>query len=156
MNHAKASHTWNTLTSSPQPGTSFRRSDVLGKRIEYMVSQRWWSQPSSRQHLRTMIHGGAHRTRKLSIYGTQWTTKIGEILKRNLRQRANGQYGKQGTRNGHQHCQFECWVRTTSDVPTGAQKSLAEALTAPQHNVGKGAYTVDLESDEKLYWLGME
>ncbi len=51
---------------------------------------------------------------------------------------------------------FECWVKTTSDVPTGAQKSLAEALTTPQHNVGKDAYTVDLESDEKLYWLGTE
>ena len=45
---------------------------------------------------------------------------------------------------------------TTADVPTGAQKSLTEALTAPQHNVGKDAYTVDLKSDEKLYWLGTE
>ena len=51
---------------------------------------------------------------------------------------------------------FECWVKTTADVPTGAQKSLTEALTAPQHNVGKDAYTVDLKSDEKLYWLGTE
>ena len=25
---------------------------------------------------------------------------------------------------------------------------------APQNNVGKDAYTVDLESNEKLYWLG--
>ena len=48
---------------------------------------------------------------------------------------------------------FECWVKTTSDVPTWAQKSLTEALRAPQHNVGKDAYIVDLESDEKLYWL---
>ena len=47
---------------------------------------------------------------------------------------------------------FECWVKTTSDVPTGAQKSLTEALTAPQHKVGKD----DLESDEKLYWLDTE
>jgi hypothetical protein len=51
---------------------------------------------------------------------------------------------------------FECWVKTTSDVPTGSQKSLTEALTAPQHNVGKDTYTVDLENNEKLYWLGME
>ena len=51
---------------------------------------------------------------------------------------------------------FECWVKTNSDVPTGAQKSLTEALTATHHNVGKDAYTVDLESDEKLYWLGTE
>ncbi len=51
---------------------------------------------------------------------------------------------------------FEYWVKTTSDVPTGAQKSLTEALTAPQHNVGKDAYTVDLQSDEKLYLLGTE
>ena len=51
---------------------------------------------------------------------------------------------------------FECWVKTTSDVPTGAQKSLTEALTAPQYNVGKDAYTVDLECNEKLYWLGTE
>ena len=29
-------------------------------------------------------------------------------------------------------------------------------LPAPQYNVGKDAYTVDLESDEKLYWLGTE
>ena len=58
------------------------------KQIEYMVSQRRWSQSSSRQHPRTMIHGGSHRTRKLSIYGTPWTTKIGKILWQNLRQRA--------------------------------------------------------------------
>ena len=51
---------------------------------------------------------------------------------------------------------FECWVKTTSDVPTGAQKSLTEALTAPQYNVGKDSYTVDLESNEKLYWFGTE
>ncbi len=38
----------------------------------------------------------------------------------------------------------------------GLKKSLTEALTAPQHNVGKDAYTVDLESNEKLYWLGTE
>ncbi len=51
---------------------------------------------------------------------------------------------------------FECWVKTTSDVPIGAQKSLTEVLTAPQHNVGKDSYIVDLESDEKLYCLGTE
>ena len=51
---------------------------------------------------------------------------------------------------------FECWVKTTSDVPTGAQESLTEALLAPQHNVGKDEYIVDLESNEKLYWLGTE
>ena len=47
---------------------------------------------------------------------------------------------------------FECWVKTSSDVPTGAQKS----LTAPQYNVGKDEYTVDLEINEKLYWLVTE
>ena len=47
-------------------------------------------------------------------------------------------------------------MKTTSDVPTGAQKSLTETLTAPHHNVGKDAYIVDLENDEKLYWLGTE
>jgi hypothetical protein len=41
-------------------------------------------------------------------------------------------------------------------VSTGVQKSLDETLTTPQHNVGKDAYTVDLESDEKLYWLDTE
>ena len=51
---------------------------------------------------------------------------------------------------------FECWVKTTSDVPRGAQESLTEALIAPQHNVGKDAYTVDLESNEKMYWLDPE
>ena len=42
---------------------------------------------------------------------------------------------------------FECWVKTTSDVPTGDQKLFTETLTAPQYNVGKDVYTVDLESD---------
>ena len=45
---------------------------------------------------------------------------------------------------------------TTSDIATGAQESLTEALTAPQYNVGKDAYTVDLEINEKLYWLVTE
>ncbi len=57
---------------------------------------------------------------------------------------------------GAQESLTECWLKTTSDVPTGAQESLTEALMAPQHNVGKDAYTVDLESNEKLYWLGTE
>ena len=51
---------------------------------------------------------------------------------------------------------FECWVKTTSDIPTGAQESLTAALPLQQHNVGKGEYTVDLGSNEKLCWLGTE
>ncbi len=51
---------------------------------------------------------------------------------------------------------FECWVKTISDVPTGAQEALTETLMTPQYNVGKDAYTVDLESNENLYWLGTE
>ena len=47
-------------------------------------------------------------------------------------------------------------MKTTSDAPIGAQDSLTEALTVPQHNVGKDAYIVDLESDEKLYWMDTE
>ena len=39
---------------------------------------------------------------------------------------------------------------------TGAQKSLTETLTAPQYNVGKDAYPVDLENNEKVYWLVTE
>ena len=31
-----------------------------------------------------------------------------------------------------------------------------EALMAPQQNAGKDEYTVDLEGNEKLYWLGTE
>ena len=42
-------------------------------------------------------------------------------------------------------------LTTTSDVPTGAQESLTETLMTPQNNVGKDAYTVDLENDENLY-----
>ena len=42
-------------------------------------------------------------------------------------------------------------MKTTSDIPTGAQESLSVALLAPQHNVGKDEYTVDLGSNEKSY-----
>ena len=31
-----------------------------------------------------------------------------------------------------------------------------EALMAPQQNAGKDEYIVDLEGNEKLYWLGTE
>ena len=31
-----------------------------------------------------------------------------------------------------------------------------EALMAPQQNAGKDEYTVDLEDNEELYWLGTE
>ena len=41
-------------------------------------------------------------------------------------------------------------------VPIGAQKSLTEAILTPEHNVGKGVYTVDLENNKKLYWLDTE
>ena len=47
-------------------------------------------------------------------------------------------------------------MKTTSDTPTGAQELLTEELMAPHHNIGKDAYTVDLESNEKLYWLVTE
>ena len=120
MNHAKANQNWKALTSSPQPGTSFRRSDVLGKRMEYMTSQRWRTLPSFLRHPRTMIHGGAHRTRELFMFGTQWTTKIDKILWRNLRQRANGQYRKRGTKNGHQPCKRR--ASTSSSTYTKTSK----------------------------------
>ena len=51
---------------------------------------------------------------------------------------------------------FEYWVKPTSDIPTGAQELLTVALLAPPHNVGKDEYTVDLGSNEKLYWLDTE
>ena len=47
-------------------------------------------------------------------------------------------------------------MKTTSDVPTGDQKLFTETLTAPQYNVGKDVYTLDLEINEKMYWLGIE
>ena len=120
MTHAKASHTWNALTSSPQPDISSRRSDVHGKRTEYTTSQRWRTQPSSHRHLRTMIHGGGRKTIKPFTYGTQWMIKIVRILWRNSRQRADGRYGKQGTRNGQQHCARR--ASTSSSIYTKARE----------------------------------
>jgi hypothetical protein len=51
---------------------------------------------------------------------------------------------------------FECWVKTAADVPTEAKKTLMKALMAPQRNAGKDEYIVDLECNEKSYWLGTE
>ena len=51
---------------------------------------------------------------------------------------------------------FECWVKSAADAPKEVNKSLMEALMAPQQNAGKDEYIVDLESHEKLYWLGTE
>ena len=51
---------------------------------------------------------------------------------------------------------FECWVKTAADVPTETKKTLMEALMTPQQNAGKDEYTVDLEGNEKLYWLDTE
>ena len=47
-------------------------------------------------------------------------------------------------------------MKTAADVPTAAKKTLLEALMAPQQNAGKDEYIVDLEGNEKLYWLGTE
>jgi hypothetical protein len=47
-------------------------------------------------------------------------------------------------------------VKTISDVPTATQEALPEELITPQYNVGKDTYTVDLESNEKMYWLGSD
>ena len=139
MNHVKASHTWKALTSSPQPDISSRRSDVHGKRTEYMVSQRWWSRPFSHRHLRAMIHGGVHKTRKLFIYGTQWMIKTDRILWRNSRQRADGRYGKQGTRNGHQHCTR--WTSTSSSIFTKTSKVCSLRRTCRNHTIWKTSLT---------------
>ena len=51
---------------------------------------------------------------------------------------------------------FECWVKTTAVVSKEGKKTLMEALTATQRNAGKDEYIVDLEGNEKLYWLGTE
>ena len=51
---------------------------------------------------------------------------------------------------------FEYWVKTAKDVPTEARKTLMEELTVPRQNAGKDEYIVDLEDNEKLYWLGTE
>ncbi len=51
---------------------------------------------------------------------------------------------------------FECWVKTAADVPTAAKKTLMETLMTPHQNAGKNEYIVDLEGNEKLYWLGTE
>ena len=51
---------------------------------------------------------------------------------------------------------FECWVTTTSDIPTGSQESLTSDLLVSHHNVGKDEYTVDLGSNEQLYCLDTE
>jgi hypothetical protein len=64
--------------------------------------------------------------------------------------------GKEIIRTTKTRKSFECWVKTILDVPTRTQESLAEALIVPQHNVGKDVYTVDLEINEKLYWLVTE
>ena len=44
----------------------------------------------------------------------------------------------------------------TTNPRKSDQESLTETLMSPQNNVGKDAYTVDLEMNEKLYWLGTE
>ncbi len=47
-------------------------------------------------------------------------------------------------------------MKTTTGVSKEAKQTLMEALTVPQQNAGKDEYTVDLEDNEKLYWLGTE
>jgi hypothetical protein len=47
-------------------------------------------------------------------------------------------------------------VKTTAGVSKEAKQTLMEALTVPQRNAGKNEYIVDLEGNEKLYWLGTE
>ncbi len=47
-------------------------------------------------------------------------------------------------------------MKTTTDAPKETNKTLMEELLAPQQNAGKDEYIVDLEDNEKLYWLGTE
>jgi hypothetical protein len=51
---------------------------------------------------------------------------------------------------------FEYWVKTAADAPKETNKTLMETLMSPQQNVGKDEYTVDLETNEKIYWLVTE
>jgi hypothetical protein len=47
-------------------------------------------------------------------------------------------------------------VKTAAASPKETNKTLMETLMAPHQNAGKDKYTVDLESNEKLYWLVTE
>ncbi len=47
-------------------------------------------------------------------------------------------------------------MKSATNTPKESNKSLMESLMAPQQNVGKDEYIVDLEGHEKLYWLGTE
>ena len=47
-------------------------------------------------------------------------------------------------------------MKSPSGVPGKVQEGIKTALAAPRHNFGKDIYIIDLNGDEKKYWLGTE
>ncbi len=48
----------------------------------------------------------------------------------------------------------ECWVKSSTNVPSEVAKDIKEALMTPGQNYGKDNYTIDLTGSEATYWLG--
>ena len=67
--HVEPNLSWKAQASSPQRETSFRTLDTHGWWIEYTVSQRWRTHPSSLQLPEMMISGGDHMIWKRFTYG---------------------------------------------------------------------------------------
>ncbi len=51
---------------------------------------------------------------------------------------------------------FEYWVKDKTQVPLGAQKTIIMTLQAPNHNLVKDEYVVDMTGREAQYWQGTE
>ncbi len=51
---------------------------------------------------------------------------------------------------------YECWVKSKTKIPPGAQDAMITALQAPNHNFGKDEYVIDMMGHEAHYWQGTE
>ena len=44
---------------------------------------------------------------------------------------------------------YECWVKSKTTTPPGAQEAMITALQAPNHNFGKDEYVIDMMGQNK-------
>jgi hypothetical protein len=51
---------------------------------------------------------------------------------------------------------YECWVKSKTTTPPGAQEAMITALQEPNHNFGKDEYVIDMMGHEAHYWQGTE
>ncbi len=163
--HTQFTEQWRCPPSFPRPQGMRRPGGVNGQGRRYMRGTRWTTRIEKQNgEPRPGGQRGDLKKKKIVSGLTSWKKAGFDHLLTVDKEtqdtcwgfKIKGWWRKGDIRVVKTKKSFECWVKTTSDVPEGAQDSIKTALMAPQRNFVRHEFIVDLNGHEKQYWLGKE